>query len=575
MGQHYIRYIFGGILTLYLLAYHVWGYAGHFGIDDMYYAQFAHQWSIGNFIFDNDHYAYRWGIIAPTAWCYYLMGVSDTSSAIAPLLITLATAGLLLFGLRRKSSLIACLGLSIFVLNQWTLYYADKIMPDSFVAACVMAAAVLLYHYRYKNTAIDTNEISTNAPHNHQATLIHAFLFSICLFAGFLSKETIWLSVPIWTWIFISDMWQKRFRRFWLYAFLCGGAILTAYFALIAYKTGNPFHRFYAIRLNSYFMPNCSFDRLPWSALVERLSYGFMAMLTRHGMAVSIFCLLPALLTQPFRQLLAISKPQAYINGVGLMALASAWFMTTSFSHYMPMCPDPRHYLFVVPLAAWAAADVLHNFIGYKKHRLYFVIATWLLFGIAWVNKYEITYTLYLPLAIWATVVAFYPSKPTTVTANADSQVAATNTEKISGYGFYLMLVLVAILLIHPTFVQMPMAAQNGYKVQKAFIWNFFKNKEQPITVITNEVEKRFAQYYYGFETGKHRYITYKEAKNGDIDPNTEVYVLTEGLTQWLTGRTWDDYPAYVQKPPASFEKVYDNNKNITVYKVNNIADLQ
>ncbi len=119
------------------------------------------------------------------------------------------------------------------------------------------------------------------------------------------------------------------------------------------------------------------------------------------------------------------------------------------------------------------------------------------------------------------------------------------------------------------------MAAQNGYKVQKAFIWNFFKNKEQPITVITNEVEKRFAQYYYGFETGKHRYITYKEAKNGDIDPNTEVYVLTEGLTQWLTGRTWDDYPAYVQKPPASFEKVYDNNKNITVYKVNNIADLQ
>ena len=186
-----------------------------------------------------------------------------------------------------------------------------------------------------------------------------------------------------------------------------------------------------------------------------------------------------------------------------------------------------------------------------------------MLFGLSVILHYETAYSLYLPLAVWASGVL--------ITYAALKQ-KAVRTHAIAQY--ILAGAFVFALCIHPV-AKIINPSQSGYKVQKEFILQYFKPKPQAITVICNEVEQRFAQYYYGFETGNHTYITYKDVKNGiSIDPQTEVYVLMEGLTQWLCGHGWDNYPKYAREPPPSFEKVYDNAKNIAVYRVGKLSDL-
>lgn len=59
--------LFALLLLAFLMVYHLWGYLGHFGYDDMYYARFVNDLAQGKLVLGIDHFAYRWGIVAPVA----------------------------------------------------------------------------------------------------------------------------------------------------------------------------------------------------------------------------------------------------------------------------------------------------------------------------------------------------------------------------------------------------------------------------------------------------------------------------------------------------------------------------
>ena len=78
------------ILLIYIIIvglYHFFGYTGHFGFDDLHYAELASKLLNGNINFE-DHYAYRFPVILSTSLFYGLFGISDFSSSMPALLIT-------------------------------------------------------------------------------------------------------------------------------------------------------------------------------------------------------------------------------------------------------------------------------------------------------------------------------------------------------------------------------------------------------------------------------------------------------------------------------------------------------
>ena len=83
------------ILLIYIILvilYHLFGYSGHYGYDDIHYAELATNLLKGTVNFE-DHYAYRFPVILFTAMFYALFGINDLASSLPALAITIATGG--------------------------------------------------------------------------------------------------------------------------------------------------------------------------------------------------------------------------------------------------------------------------------------------------------------------------------------------------------------------------------------------------------------------------------------------------------------------------------------------------
>lgn len=76
--------------------------------------------------------------------------------------------------------------------------------------------------------------------------------------------------------------------------------------------------------------------------------------------------------------------------------------------------------------------------------------------------------------------------------------------------------------------------------------------------------------------TTQHRFITFKEAENYTFLPQQPVYLFLNGYTQYLCGTPWEKLPKYVQQPPATFEKVFDETSSgLRVYKIHHLDELK
>ncbi len=537
-------YTFIGIIA-FLLVHHFYFYFGHYGYDDiMGYGYYAKKWADGYLFFLNDDFfSYRWIFIASTGLFYALWGISDHVSAIFPSLILLATVLLLYKVHSQQRPIIAAIAAVIYVSDNWTLFYSDKLMPDTTVAFFVMAAFAIIHHFRYISDP--TKPLKT------------AFLLATVLLLGYLTKQTILLLLPVFLYLFLLDIFNKKHLKFWvavsLFSSLLGGAYLVGIYSL----TGNALMRFkvaeagHAANLGRSFA-HCNYAAQSWAVLLDRISIGFVRSLYQSGLMLSILLAIPSISSPKIKAILTLKTTKSYWIFILISSILAANFMTTSYQHYQPMCLDIRHFLFLVPMAAIVAASSLYDFAQQKKLKWHYLLSTTL--GVLGAYYFVEGLIFWAYLGLWVMVVFRFGLAPNNWISS------------VFGVGLFL-----SLLAAHgSTLVE---TRKNGYTYQREAINIFFKQKPHQSILICDPIQHNFALYLLGFEDNKTTQIyTFEALDSLNFPPNTAVYILSNGYTQYMSNTSYEQLPdcvrAAAEGRPYESVKIIFQKQNITLYKI-------
>ena len=490
-----------------VICYRIFGYSGHFGFDDMQYAEIATNMLNGIVDYD-DHFTFRFTIIAATALSYKIFGINDFASSLPAMVLTILTLTTVYAVVRKRGFWATALALAITTTSQWILFYSNKLMPDIYLVFFTALAAYAYYRYRYKT---------------QDHTIVHAILFSLSLFGGFVSKGTVVLLLPWLLYLFLNDCLQRKNIKFWKWAIISGAVWLIAYFASIKFLTGEFLYRFKAIAQNSY-LNTCSYDQQPLWVLIKRLCFDFFDMTINSGMSVPMVCVVAAFVTKNWRGLLKMDNATSFFSASAALLFLSSNFMTISATSYVPMCIDPRHYLFFIPIAAIATA----LFINEKPTRvqintiaiLFLFLSVYSFFG----NR-DLCFFLYLPLTIIAIVAAILYKR------------------QISG-SYYAIAILLA-LLISP--IQSMLASSYEYKERRDTLIDKVVNSPNDTLVVSDIVCTRMMRYYDSFSSND-KYVDFESYETAIGQPPESVSLVLNYHTLALQGMTYDDLPDFAHE---------------------------
>ena len=300
-------------ITLVILC-HLFGYTGHFGYDDVHYAELAVDLLRGSVNFE-DHYAYRFPVILFTAMFYALFGISDLSSSLPALVITIAILITVFNLLKKHGSEVLIIGLFLCTLSSWFLFYSDKLMPDIYVALSVIWALAIIHRYKFES--------------KKKPTALYAFLLALSLLFGFMSKGTIVLFLPLLVSLIVSDIFRLRDLRFWGFSFLAGMILLSLYFLLIWIFTGDLLKRFDAIASNAY-LNLCSYDQQSLKILLKRIFFGFFELSVFQSLATGFIFVFASLFQRKGLHVFRINDSFSFFRSSAVILFLSSSFMTIS-----------------------------------------------------------------------------------------------------------------------------------------------------------------------------------------------------------------------------------------------------
>jgi len=503
------------LLALLLLGHYFFGYYGHYGYDDvMGYMYQAAQLVQGQFHLGDDHYAYRWGTIFPTALSYALFGINDFAGALPAMLITGTTALLIFWSLGGRWKGAGIWGVLLFFFNEWSLFYSDKVMPDILVALGTLGLFLCLWRLRFKRQG------GPSWP--------YALSFSLILLYSFWAKETIILSLPVFFVFFLLDVYRREYLAFWTWAIGFSILFFALYFGVIYGQTGSFLYRFKAIELGSYFNP-CSYDQLPISHLLERISYGLGLLFLRSGLLPVLGMGLGSLFFLKGRLWKLDSESAFWSLSLGL-SVFSAYFMTISYKAYVPMCgTDVRHFLYLAPLAAIAATPYLQAFWQRKQYAFGLLLPLWLWTALA----YWLGYGNALSIGAWALALSLFALSPQRLMLGARA----------------LSISLFILALAYPTYQSMQYAQTQGYIEQRELILRHFSpDQQQAVIVISNPVQRNFGEYYMQFAPQSQvLFWNYQQAAQEQPQPNSRYYLLLNGFSRYQSNTSWEELPPLVQ----------------------------
>ena len=320
------------------------------------------------------------------------------------------------------------------------------------------------------------------------------------------------------------------------------GIIMTLYLCFIKIETGHFMQRYYAIKLQSYFNP-CSYDLLPVSETIRRISSRLWLVFLGSGLFLLIVPALAALVSRPFRNLISISDPEDHFPMVFILTLLCCNFMSTSVTHYVPMCEDPRHYLFLVPIAAVAAATGWGVFLKNPVRYSWVVLAFAICFYVAYSNNSENKLQIYLTVLVVCSLILiaalFFPK-----------YFSETNNENVKAMVSLFkggMTLCIILALLAQSRDALLFARKMGYRYQKELVRKNLRGKQENIIVLTNKVGRNYGPYQLSYDTSHVIFRSYEDIKSKDILQNRKVYLLVDGFTNMLSGKQWEDMPHYAQ----------------------------
>ena len=230
------------ILSLVFLVHHFCFYYGHFGYDDMHYASLSYDLLNGTWDV-SDHYSHRFSVIGLTALSYSIFGITDFASGLFPLCMSLAICLMILHALNKYGLLIQLIGLSLYFIYHWNLFYSDKLMADIYVSFFM----TLAYYLRLQAISGRLNFKTSG------------ILCAIALFSAFCAKGTFILLLPLFLFLLITDIAYKRLQSFWKYAIVTTLIVATIYLNWNYFMFDNAFIRLEMIERSSY-INECSYS---------------------------------------------------------------------------------------------------------------------------------------------------------------------------------------------------------------------------------------------------------------------------------------------------------------------------
>ena len=520
-----------------IVAFHAFGYIGHYGYDDLHYAELANDFRNGKIDY-NDHFSFRTPVIALTALSYSLFGISDFASALPAMLISVMILFLVLRLLKNRDNKTLITGLALTTLSGWFLFYSDKLMPDVYVALSVIAALYVIHQYRFRTKS--------------RPVVLYSLGLSLALLFGFMSKGTIILILPLLVYYFIADMVQKKNISFWLFNILTGLAVITLYFLAVKLITGDVFKRFEAITSNSY-LNLCSYDQQSFAILLKRISYQFFELIIYQGMATGFIFVIAYFLQRKAGRYFKMEDSFSFWMTSGLILLLSSNFMSISFTSYSPMCLDPRHYLFIIPVVSIPASMVINEYIETKKHKFLIISIAGIIAVLSVFLPVKYFLQQYTPLFALLVVYAFL---------------------RKSRFNQHLFVILLMVILSVRPLAMIKYAQKVDYRKQKEIFTKTVLNAQDSTLVITNDVQKRWARYFQNFKSNEPvRIINYNDFESYPADDRKKLLYLS-WYTRYLSKMAIHDLPLYAQNILNGIKPVYEDEKlNLLVYDMSDFSD--
>ena len=334
--------IFLGFVLL-LFFHFIFVFCSFYFNDDINYSRYAADIIHHGFFFEpsnSNSFQLRWTQIFVTALSYKLFGINVFSSTICSF-ISIILSGILLKknveGYKLPNYFLA---LVLYFFAHSILFYIHRVLPDA-----PMCFAVFWLYSSYRSYTIKQNN-----------PLIYAFQFAAAFLLSIVTKETIIIVVPLFIVLLLNDILKRKLMFFWKYATISTLILVGIYLVYFKLTTGSFFYRYYLLQKDSY-LNGCSFNLLPLSFTINRIVYQlWQAMLLNGDQLV----LLPAVAAFIYRKKLVDYENIKNVDFYAfIILLISSNFMTISFTSYVPLCQDPRHFLFLFPFAAIIAAPMI------------------------------------------------------------------------------------------------------------------------------------------------------------------------------------------------------------------------
>jgi hypothetical protein len=357
-----VRFIFIGF-SLLLVAHVLLCFAGFYsfyGGDDINFARYAGELNNSGISTARavDHFQLRWTPIYITALFYRVFGVNDISSALYALGCLLG-CGWLIYQMQKNEGWKTCLmTCTLFFFGRSVIFYSHRLLADPGICLAVLTMYFACRNLQHRNIA-------------------GGLWFALAFIGAVMTKESIVIALPVFGLFLIYDLIKRKAQKFWFSAVFFSAVFLFMYLLYFRITTGDWLFRYHLLHRNSY-MNACSFDQLPAIATVRRISYQLWQAMLLNGDFIVLIPGLAALFYLP------VAPPQRKDLFALTTLLLLSNFMTISWNSYVPLCHDPRHFLFIMPFAALAGGRMLSTFIiqpaRYRMLPALYALATLIIF---------------------------------------------------------------------------------------------------------------------------------------------------------------------------------------------------
>jgi hypothetical protein len=508
------------LITGVLLGLHAWVFPGpYFGYDELAYVRLAFELCTGVFEHGSNLYAFRYAVTLPLSGIYFLVGFGDFANTLLSVGSLTLCVGLVLYMLRDYDWRWRALAALLIGTVPIHTMYLGKPMPDIITSLGLLICLVAYYLHRFSGRS------------GGVMTLTAIFLTGFVLM--FLSKESFILLYPYFGVLWLADRRGGLSLRFWWWTLAAVLIFLGLYFGANEWLLGNYRARIDAIFDNRYFS-ECSYELQPWPVVLKRISHGLWQEMIRMGMLLPVGFLV--LLSK--RYPLKAKEHWILWTWLGLLLLSN--FMTISYRDYVPLCPDPRHFVFTIPLAAMVLAVGMHRLPAMASMHVALVLLA--LVGqllIALWSTHENTWWLYLPL-ILAVVLRRWTAHTRVSFAMASVGLLAMYAQQ----AHYHRVV--------------------NYPAQRELLVWTINQPGGSIRVISDPVNVAIGKMHARYDTVHTQFVRFQDQPElAPYDVSRPDYLIINGYTMYMSYLKWEALPLYAREAHERWYKVHENEAGV------------